>query len=169
MEQRSEELERNIKMLEDEWKRLMSRAVMLKKSGKNTIDITEKLRNAKVALNLCIHDEHAHVEEYEAASAMIEEAGREISAAIEGLTEEERNKLLSIQDVLPEFKKSEFKDIPKARHWIRVQASEVKKESMNDIERIGGVTIEIQGDALLIRGEREALAKAREIIRHGHL
>lgn len=169
MEERSEEFEREVRVLEEDWRMLMSRAVMLKKLGRDTASITEKLRNAKVALNLCIFDEHAHVEEFEAASLLVGEAAGEINAAAESLPEEEKSRLLAQKGPSSGFRKSEFKDIPKTKDWIRVQSSEVKKESMVEIEKIGGITIEKQGDALLIKGEREALAKAKEIIRHGHL
>lgn len=169
MEERSEEFEREVRVLEDDWRTLMGRAVALKKLGRDTAKITEKLRNAKVALNLCIYDEHAHLEEFEAASLLVGEAAREINAAAESLPEEEKNKLLAQKGLSSEFRKPEFKDIPKTKNWIRVQASEVKKESMSEVEKVGGITIEMQGDAFLIKGEKEALAKAKEIIKHGHL
>jgi|GEM_PF-4036683 len=168
MQERSEEFEREIRALEDKWRRIMGRAVALTKSGENTARITEKLRNARVMLNQCIYDEHAHIDEQQATRAMIEEAAREVEAAVEALPEEEKDRILAQQNVISEFKRQEFKDIPKAKHWIRVLASEVKKESMSEIEKIGGITVESQGNALIIKGEKEALSKAKEVLRHGH-
>ncbi|HDH28333.1 MAG TPA: DUF2096 domain-containing protein, partial [Euryarchaeota archaeon] len=54
------------------WQAVMNVAVAMKKEGIETGDAPTRLRDAKVLLNHCIYDEHAHGEELLAAELAVE-------------------------------------------------------------------------------------------------
>lgn len=144
-----------------QWQTVMEVAVAMKKEGIDTGDAVRRLRDAKVLLNHCIYDEHAHGEE-------LFEAEKEI-AEIQGI-------LQSILDRAGKRDRFSFDSRPKkdkktvgggplpsglqrGAQWLRINLAEGV-----DPDRIAGMegvnVVERDDKSIVITGDRDALSRA---------
>jgi hypothetical protein len=143
------------------WQAVMKAAVAMNKEGIDTGDTASRLRDAKVLLNHCIYDEHAHGEELLAAEQAVEavqgqlisilrELGREGEFSFD-LPEKINNRASSTS--------TRPKNISLNRPWARIRVPE--GASLKAIEDMDGVEIvEREGGIITIAGSKTEIQKA---------
>jgi hypothetical protein len=148
---------------ERQWQAVMKAAVSMKKSGIDTKDAPARLRDAKVLLNHCIYDEHAHGEELLAAEMAVEavqgqlisllrELGREADFSFDPSEPGKINNRADSESMRP-------KKISLNRPWARIRVPE--GTSLRVIEDMDGVKIvEREGGYVTIAGGKAEIQKA---------
>ena len=160
------EMREEIDSVEESWVKAMQKAVFLSKKGIDTRKLVEKLRNARVMINQCKYDEHAHIEELEYAKLLVEEAKASIEAEFRNikLTKEDDEKIRKIEEMLKLSTGEKTKAAPKTKNWIRVHASFVPESIVEELRK-EEISIEEDGDFLIISGSEEGIKKAKEKIK----
>ncbi len=142
------------------WQAVMKAAVTMKKEGVDTGDAPARLRDAKVLLNHCIYDEHAHGEELLAAELAVEAVQGHLISILRELGQEG-----DFSFDLPEKKINRAESVstrPKIslnRPWARIRVSE--GTSLKAIEAMDGVEIvEREAGYVTIAGGKAEIQKA---------
>ncbi len=151
------------------WQAVMKAAVAMKKDGIDTRDAPARLRDARVLLNHCIYDEHAHGEELLAAELAVEavqgqlisllrELGREGDFSFE--VSEKINDRSEAESTRPKISLN--------RPWARIRVSE--GTSLKALEDMDGVEI-IERDSgyVTITGGKSEIQKALKEISKGYM
>jgi hypothetical protein len=143
------------------WQAVMKAAVAMKKESIDTGDTASQLRDAKVLLNHCIYDEHAHGEELLAAELAVEavqgqlisilrELGREGEFSFD-LPEKINNRAASAS--------TRPKKISLNQPWARIRVP--KGANLKVVEDMAGVEIvERRAGVITIAGEKAEIQKA---------
>lgn len=139
----------------------MNVAVAMKKEGIDTGDAPARLRDAKVLLNHCIYDEHAHGEELLAAELAVEAVQGQLISILREVGRED-----DFSFVLPEKIESRAdsesarpKKITLNQPWARIRVSD--STSLKIIEEMNGVEIvEREAGYVTIVGEKSEIQKA---------
>lgn len=161
-------MKEEINSIEESWIKAMQKAVFLSKKGVDTTKLVEKLRNARVMINQCKYDEHAHIEELEYAKLLVEEAKASIEEEFKNikLSKEDDEKIKKIEEVLKLTKSEKGKTAPKTKNWIRVHASFIPESIVEELRKENEeISIEEDGDFLIISGSEEIIKKAKEKIK----
>jgi hypothetical protein len=154
-------IEMDTKRVERLWQAVLNVAVAMKQDGIDTGDAAKRLRDAKVLLNHCIYDEHAHGDELMKAEwaveevqgyliSILEKTGREKDFSFElpnSVEKKQINKSLGTP-----------KNIPKTKSWLRISIP--NEETIENIAGIEGVEIiERNPDSVTIAGDKDSLQK----------
>lgn len=160
-------MKEEIASVEETWIKAMQKAVFLRKKGIETKELIEKLRNARVMINQCKYDEHAHIEELEYAKLLVEEAKARIEEEFSNiqLTRDDSEKMKRIEETLKMQSTEKSKALPKTKNWIRVHASFIPESMVKELSFNEEISIKEDGDFLIISGSDEAIKKVREKIR----
>jgi hypothetical protein len=144
------------------WQTVMKVAVSMKKEGMDTGDAVTKLRDAKVLLNHCIYDEHAHGDELAEAEMEIEEIERYLISIL-AKAGREKDFSFEIPSGTREKKPGQSATIPsklpKKMSWARVRIP--RDIDINEIANIEGVEIIERGEeTVTLAGDKGSLKKA---------
>ena len=146
---------------ERQWQAVMKAAVAMKKEGIDTGDAAARLRDAKVLLNHCIYDEHAHGEEMLAAELAVEAVQGQLITLLKNLGRE-NDFSFELQDKTTAQQKTQMprpKNLSLNQPWARIRVPETL--SLDVIEKIEGISIvEREGDTITIAGEKAEVQKA---------
>ncbi|GBE57028.1 hypothetical protein BMS3Bbin16_01243 [archaeon BMS3Bbin16] len=144
------------------WQAVMNVAVAMKKEGIETGDVAARLRDAKVLLNHCIYDEHAHGEELLAAELAVEAVQGQVISLLREIGREG-----DFSFDLPEKMAGRSEDsasgrpkkISPNRPWARIRVP--ADMSLEAIENIEGVEIvEREGETITIAGGKTEIQQA---------
>src|SRR3990172_12318356 len=147
--------------VEMQWQAVMGAAVALKKKGIDTSDAVKTLRDAKVLLNHCIYDEHAHGEELFEAELEIEGIQRDLASILE---KEGMEGDVSFEAVPPGGKTRAQTSpppskMPKNKTWVRIRVTEGM--NVNDFSKIEGVEVlEQDSGTVTLIGDKASIQKA---------
>jgi hypothetical protein len=147
--------------VEQLWQTAMKVAVAMKKEGLDTGDVVSKLRDAKVLINHCIYDEHAHGDELAKAEWETEEVQRLLISKLKEAGRED-DFLFTASEKIGK-KTSSFSAPPtklsRSQSWARISLPE--KMDVSEIEKIEGIeVIEKNQGSVTLSGEKAALKEA---------
>ncbi len=147
------------------WQAVMRVAAAMKKDGLDTGDAVKRLRDARVLVNHCKNDEHAHGDELFEAELEIQE----IQTYLIGLLEEAGRKSDYSFETRPlEHDKAVLSggtpsSVPKDKKWARIRLPE--GFNPNSISEIEGVDVlEKDKGTITIAGDDTSLQKAFALI-----
>ena len=161
--------------IEQTWIVTQRMAGEVKKAGFAVDSAVNRLRSAKAMLNECRLDEHARAELLPKASALIEDAQREIVSTAEPLgtdftekwTAELKRALMGekIGEFTVEGSSKFYSNMPRDRKWVRVAIPESVKKELEGIGDRAGAEIRPDGDShVIIAGEKASIRKALDEI-----
>lgn len=146
------------KHLEDSWQASMDVVSAMKRERIDTGEAVKKLRDAKVLINLCRFDEHAHVDELLEAEKAVEDAQGYLISLIKDLGLEEKFTFKT-----PEKKEPESQGVikpprtNKGETWVRIKVKEgtdieelIKSEQVNVVDK-SGATFTLVGEKASLR------------------
>jgi hypothetical protein len=144
------------------WQAVMNVAVAMKKDGIDTGDVIKKLREAKVLLNHCIYDEHAHGEELFETEMEIEMIQSSLISILEKIGKGEKFSF----ELPPLAEKKTVKGgpsipsgLPRNKRWVKIRISGgLDPEKISKMEGIS--IIQQDEDSVTIAGDKDALQKA---------
>jgi len=141
------------------WQAVMNVAAEMRREGLDTGNAIPRLRDAKVLLNHCIHDEHAHGDELLRAEMAVEDAQAELVSIL--------NRIGRLEDFSFEPPRRKRSSAPRpppprllsGRKWARIRI----KEGM-DLERIASLEgvefLESGKGYVTLVGDEEAVRRA---------
>ncbi len=143
------------------WQAVMNVTAAMKKEGIETGDVAARLRDAKVLLNHCIYDEHAHGEELLAAELAVEAVQGQVISILRELGRE-GDFSFDLPEKIPGRSDSASgrpKKISLNQPWARIKVPE--GTSLRVIEAIEGVEIvEREAGYITITGGKAEVQKA---------
>lgn len=149
------------KRVERLWQAVLNVGIAMKQDGIDTGDAVKRLRDAKVLLNHCIYDEHAHGDELMKAEWAVEEVQLYLISILEKTGKEQDFSFEPPSEVEKEPANKSLappKNIPKNKSWLRIHIP--KEETIENISGIEGVEIiERNSDSVTIAGDKDSLQK----------
>lgn len=157
--------------IEQTWIVTQRMAGELKKAGLAVEGAVEDLRSAKSILNECQLNVDSRDKLLPKASALVEDAQRELFSMAESLgteftekwTEELKRALKGekMGEFTAEGSSKFYSNIPRNKEWVRVAIPESVRDKLESIEKRAGVEIRPDGDShVIITGDKASIRKA---------
>lgn len=150
---------------ESVWEVAMNVTSVMKKEGLDTGDAVRRLRDAKVLLNHCKYDEHAHGEELFEVEIEIDAIHRDLMSVLEetGKKEDYSFKPPSHTKAVAASVAGPPSGLPKDKSWARIRLPD--NVSLEDISQIEGLEVIAEADEnITIVGEKPSIKKALDEI-----